>query len=177
MTSIVLRKSTSRPDFYNLTIRTHDLGGTDYEPIVLLTEREALAVAGAHSGIDFFSNPPATTEPVAPAPITIERVPDRQPGTRAWRFRIGETLVTREKEGEIIPIRLSDDHVQALERHASVLFEPGQPDWDLREIENMEDRAIRFREDAEKAEAAAAAARRSWLATREAPREDPAPGL
>lgn len=177
MTSIVLRRSPSRPDLHALTIRTHDLGGTDYEPIVLLTEREALAVAGAHSGIDFFSKPPATTAPVAPAPITIERVPDRQPGTRAWRFRIGETLVTREKDGEIIPLRLSDDHVQALERHASVLFEPGQPDWDLREIEDMEDRAVRLREEACKAEAAAASARRIWLANKEDPREDPAPGL
>lgn len=168
MASIVLKPSRVVADRYVLSIRTHDLGGTDYEAILQLTMAEAKAIAGPHTGIYFLIDVPEPDQPVAPLPITIERVPAREPNTRAWRVRIGDTLVTREKDGETIPARLSDQHVRILDETATIGFQPGQPDWLLREVEDLDDKVNRLQCELDAARAKADEAREVWYLHRDA---------
>lgn len=160
MQSVVVKKFGLHGNAWFLALRTHDLGGTDYERILRLTERQAQALVGPHTGISASGSLPEGSGP--PLPLKIERVPVREPGTRAWRARIGDDLVTAEKDGRPVALRLSDSHVEVLHRETRALFDPGEPDWMRRDVEDLEDSAIEKRKRADEAFEAAVAARRRW---------------
>jgi hypothetical protein len=170
MTSLVITRSRHDRDVFRLAVRQHDLGGVDYMPLFPLTGRQARSIAGPHTGIHFVHEP-ADIPHVPPAELRVERIPDRAPLESPWRIRIGGELLTVARDGVETPIQVRDDVVEALQTMSRAVFEPGQPDWRLRTVEDLEDRAQRFRDDAETAlrsaeETAreAAAARAAWEA-------------
>jgi hypothetical protein len=163
MHSIVLKRS-GMPGNFMLVERVHGPAETDYTPIIRLEDHEAHAIAGPHTGIEFLHASDAPAGNVAKLSLTIEPVPDRQPGTRPWRMRIGDELVTRCKDGEEIPVRLTDDHVISLVDYAHPLFPPDEPDWERRKVEVHEEQAIDLRALADEAAAKATSLRAAWEA-------------
>ena len=162
MSSIVLRPISNQGAFL-LALRTHDLSGVDYTRIALLTAREARAISGPHTGIYANGTIPVTDAGEETLPLVIERVPDREPGTAAWRMRIGDELVMREKDGSMVALRLNDSSVLSLVSHSRVRLAGGaMPDWTLRTVEDMEDRAIELRAAARDMAVRAAKARSTW---------------
>ncbi|MCE6959260.1 hypothetical protein LAZ40_09365 [Cereibacter sphaeroides] len=177
MNSFVLMSSRAREGDFDLVLRTHDLSGTDYSRFLRLSEAQARAIAGPHTGIFFLYDQKFAGDEVESQPLKIERVPDREPGTRAWQVRIGDELVmgTRE-DGAVVPRRLEDYYVAELERHATVSFEPGQPDWHLRHVESVEDEVKSLKDRVVEAIEKARKARADWVASRAAePAEAPNP--
>lgn len=163
MTSIVL-KPTRSPDLYALSLRTHDAGGVDYSTLAILEKDDAAAIAGGHSFIFFHFNSDELEKGIEKHPLIIERVPDREPGTRAWQMRIGNRVSSRvdAKDGIRKTIRLDDAAVHELSENARVLFADGEPDWVLREVEILEDRALALEQEALRARERAQQARLSW---------------
>lgn len=173
MTRIVLRPTRSR-DLYSLSLRTHDLGGVNYSPLAMLEKGDAAAIAGNHTFIFFLFDSDELEKGIAKQPLIIERVPDREPGTFAWQMRIGGEPASRidARDGLRKVIRLSDDAVHALSEHARVLFADGEPDWVLREVEILEDRASALELEAAKAREKADQARMAWEDRMSAPDAD-----
>lgn len=163
MQSIVLKPS-GRPDLVSLSLRTHDLGGVDYSRIALLETADAAAIAGNHTLISFQFNSDELEKGIEKQPLIIERVPDREPGSLAWQMRIGDKVASRVdmKDGIRKTIRLGDEAVHALSENARVLFADGEPDWVLREVEILEDRALELEQDAVKARERVQNARMTW---------------
>ena len=169
MTRVVLKRMDIRQHGpgYSLALREPELNETCYTHLIWLPEGLGRAICGPHTGIHMLYGA-EPMEGVTPKPIRIERVEDREPGTRPWIMRIGDELVMATLEGVTRPRRLSDEGVRALQDHAVVLFEPGQPDWDLRRVEDLEDAAIEAESVAERRCREAQAARASWEAARAA---------
>lgn len=165
--SIVLKRAGMAGGFM-LAERVHGPADTDYNPIIRLEDREAHAIAGQHTGIHFLFDVAPPAEPVEMLPLRIEPVPDREPGTRPWRFRIGDDLVTRSRDGEEIPLRLTDDHVMALIDYAQPILPPGEPDWDRRKVEVYEEKAEALRILAHEAAEKATSLRAAWEAKQSA---------
>lgn len=167
MQSVVIRHS-GRPDLYAIALRSHDMGGTDYETLITLERKDALAIAGPHTGLYFlFDDVPTPAEREAEKhALVIERIPDRKPGTLAWRMRIGGEIAARVdyRDGVRKMLHLSDGDVKTLMEHIRVEFADGPPDWELRSVEDMEDRAIRMEREAAEARENASAARAAWEA-------------
>lgn len=126
MASLVLKNTAT--GVFRLFKRIHDLGGTDHVPLIRLTEKQAAAISGDHTAI------PRPTElrdvKVDPQDIRIIRTPNRTPGQRPWIAMIGDEQASY----------LDDDIVRDLIDLTVPVFEPGQPDWASREIEDIEDK-------------------------------------
>lgn len=115
---------------WTLLKRVFDGTDTDYTRVAWLSPEQAAALVGPHSGIGMMLGREAALLPKVPkAPMLISRVIGREPMTRAWSFSVAG----------IPGHRLDDEQVRDLDRHARVRFEPGQPDWVSREIENRID--------------------------------------
>lgn len=163
MTDIILQNDTNTKDGFRLSVREHDMSGTEYFRICSLSGKQAWSIAGDHTGIFFLHSQPAPDHLVVHKPLRIERVKDRKPNRRAWLLFIGDEPVTAtNSEGETIAIRLSDGSVDSLEKNAKPVFEPGQPDWDLREVEDVEDRAVTLHQQASEMQIKADKARDKW---------------
>mgnify|MGYP001760241031 CR=1 FL=1 len=50
---LVLMPSNRRENHYSISIRKHDLSGTDYTPIMTITEKEAIEINEKSDGIFF----------------------------------------------------------------------------------------------------------------------------
>lgn len=172
MRSIVLRNGYT-PGHVSIAIRTHDMGGVDYEVVAVLEKKDAAAIAGNHTGLYFQFDKPELHEGVEKHPLVIERVPDREPGERAWRMRIGGELAMRvdRVDGIRKELRLGDGAVKELIEHARVEFADGPPDWGLRHVEDLEDRAIEMERKAAEVREKATAARAHWEARQASSRE------
>ena len=175
MKSIILKRSQSADFPFLLAVRTHDPAETYYEPILRMTKQEAYAISGSHTGIKstFDAISVQEVQEISKSPLMIEPVQDRAPGTRAWQVRIGDRLVTRLKEGESIPVRISDDHVRDLQSYSLAEFPAGEPDWDRRYVENLEDEAAYKASQAQKAIEIAVDARNHLESARDADRNIP----
>lgn len=150
---------------YLLAQRQADLSGTEYIPIVRLTEKQAMAISRTVIRV-LFEIPPEYRE-ADQKDIFVERVPEREPGTEAWQMRIGGDLVTkRNAEGEIVAQRFDDDAAWDLAKLVKVWFEPGQPDWELRYVEDLEDHAARAKTQYEAMSERARRARAIWSGKR-----------
>lgn len=163
MHSIVLKKLSMDSGFM-LVERVHGPAETDYIPIIRLKHHEAHAIAGPHTGIEFLHAADTPPGDVAKLPLMIEPVPDRARGTRPWRMRIGEDLVTRSQDGEEIPVRLDDDHILSLVDYARPHLPPNEPDWERRRVEVYEEQAVDLRAQADDAALKATSLRAAWEA-------------
>lgn len=130
--SLEVRKSRNADPQRSWTLLKRVFDGTDvdYTRIAWLSPEQASALVGPHSGVSLLHAREAALLPDGPkARMLISRVVDRSPLTRAWSFSVAG-----------IPGHLLDDgQVQDLDRLGRVRFEPGQPDWVGREIENRLD--------------------------------------
>ena len=148
MKTIVLKKSWDDSGFDLIFCDSRDLIFCHSRDLIsvnilYLTEVQARAIAGDHTGIHFLHQQKFEGPDVTPQSILIERVLDRKRGL-AWQMRIGNDLVmNRRWDGTLFPCRISDENVQNLEKFARVSFEPGQPDWALRQVEDLEDDVAR----------------------------------
>lgn len=127
--SLVLMKRQGR---YSLSLRSHDLGGTDYSTLCSLTPTHAHAIEGHHTGLFFLHDEKPIEPPPEKRQLCIRRRADRPANTRSWSLCVGD-----EHAGYI-----SDDAVHLLEEHASPVFEPGEPNWVTREIEEIDDQIL-----------------------------------
>lgn len=128
---------------YDLAIRADDRSGGGYERIALVDKDAARAIAGPHTNIVLQGD---GLGQIAPEPVMIVRCADRKPGQRAWHLRVGDRLVGRvdPRDQQHKPIFLSDDHVRALAQYSRIGFEPGEPDWQRRDAEILEDEAYQL---------------------------------
>lgn len=119
----------SDPLTHGLFLHDDDPDDTyDYYQIGL-TEKQAHAIAGEHTGIYFGSN--RIYNPMRePQPILIKRVQDRKPKRLAWAMEIGD-----EHAGYV-----NDDLVRYLIDLSHPVFEPGEPNWKTRDIERIDDK-------------------------------------
>jgi hypothetical protein len=169
----------THPDAFRLAIREDGRFGVVHQPFLRLDRAQAEAVVGTHTGILFDPGhggqvrktfDPAGSEGApckAPKlPLRIEKIRDRRPESRAWQVRIGDRLVTGDLDGVEVPRRIDDDHVRALADCAVVSFERGEPDWSLRDIEKLEERAAALRTEAEELDLRVAELRRARLEAR-----------
>lgn len=131
---------------YRLVLRDYDGVDVDRTQIFRMTHGQALSLAAADRMIRPGRGCPDFTEQefaaVAPAMLEILKVPDREPLTLAWEGRISGVSVGR----------LSDEKVRMICDETSPVFEEGQPDWDQRAIEDLEDRAVELRRELERLE-------------------------
>lgn len=117
---------------WSLAVRTHDLGGTDYGIILRLTDAQAFAMAGDHTGIYGLYNNPVLLPALEKQEIFIRRRQDRPANTRSWSLCLGEEHVAF----------ITDEAVRLLQEHAKPRFEPGEPNWTTREIEDLDDQIL-----------------------------------
>lgn len=121
-----------RPGGWSLAVRTHDLGGTDYGMILRLTDAQAFAMAGDHTGIYGLYNKPVLSPAPEKQEIFIRRRQDRPANTRSWSLCLGEEHVAF----------ITDKAVRLLQEHSNPHFEPGEPNWATREIEDLDDEIL-----------------------------------
>lgn len=114
---------------YSLALRTHDLSGTDYAPLVKLTRDLAHAISGPQTGIHFLHGERLEGPAPEKRELSILRRKDRKPNTRSWELMAG---------GERLGF-ITDEAVLMLQKHAKVSFEAGEPNWESRQIENIDD--------------------------------------
>lgn len=139
MESIVLRKFLG---LSSICLRTHDLGETNYDTLLRVTEDQAQRIVGAHTGIyPLFTEDDALPSP-PPETLSIQRRQDRPAFTRSWILFAGE-----EQLGFV-----SDEAVRLLQKHAIVAFEPGEQNWKTREIEIIDDKLQALMEKKEELE-------------------------
>lgn len=133
----------ARNGLVSIALRTHDMGGTDYHPLVLIEFATAAQMAGGHTGIHFAHRDPDCPDGLFKVVPVIERIPGATSGSHVWQLRVGSEVASRidSRDGQRKTIRLSDETVDMLAKMATVTFEPGQPDWPLREVEMLEERA------------------------------------
>jgi len=112
-----------RQGAWSLAVRTHDLGGTDYGMILRLTEAQAYAMAGSHTGIHGLHGEPALSPAPEKREIFIRRRQDRPANTRSWSLCLGEEQVAF----------INDEAVRLLQEHSNPRFEHGEPNWTTRE--------------------------------------------
>lgn len=117
---------------YSLSLRRHDLGGTEYQTLCSLTELQAHALAGPHTGLFFLHEEKPIHPPVEPRALHIFRRPDRPANTRAWSLCVGPDHAAY----------VSDEAVRLLQEHANPVFEPGEPNWATRDIEDLDDQIL-----------------------------------
>ncbi|WP_411839704.1 hypothetical protein [Paracoccus sp. ME4] len=131
---------------YRLVLRDYNGMDVDRTQIFRMTHGQALSLAAADRLIRPGRGCPAFTEQefaaAAPAMLQILKVPDREPLTLAWEGRIAGVSIGR----------LSDEKVRMVCAETSPVFEDGQPDWDQRDIEILEDKAVELRRELERLE-------------------------
>lgn len=148
VTSLELGYRQNDPDGrdYRLVLRDYNGVEVDRTLIFRMAREQALSLAAGYSGIRPGRGCPAISAEelgaATPAGLEILKVPDREPLTLAWEGRIAGVSVGR----------LSDEKVRMICDEISPVFEDGQPDWDLRAIENLEDKAVELRRELERLE-------------------------
>lgn len=135
------RHNNKRAHLWRLMVSEKVLGGGSNHSVLIeeLSIDMASAICGSHTLIfdEYLQK-----RGVAQQEILIGKAPDRKAGEDAWRMRIGDELVPGDYNGEA---RLNDEQVNILMAEANISFEAGQPDWELRRIEDAEDEAGRLR--------------------------------
>lgn len=114
---------------FTLGMVTEDNGAVHFERFLRLSPAHALALLQGDAGIGQtgfrFSR---VNEHVPAQQMQIRKVVNHEPGTRPWALYVGDELAGR----------ISDEHVRALIEHANPVLEPDQPNWKVREMEDIE---------------------------------------
>lgn len=117
-------------DGFMLSLTFFDGAFSQTANLVRLTAAQAQAIAGPGNRIDFapWANPPSLPDVTGDQPIEIISITERKAWELPWELRVmGETVT-----------RLSDSQVRILSEHSAPAFEPGEPDWPRREIEELD---------------------------------------
>lgn len=112
---------------YGLYKRDYSGVEVDWTKLLKLSKEQAHAISGKHTGL--FLSERHTKTRVYPLNLYIKRKSDRQPHAHAWDIYIGEDKIAS----------VPDETVKLLVEHAKVYFEEGQPNWDMRKIEDLDD--------------------------------------
>ena len=121
----ILHEKSNTKTIFSL-VDYEEYGGR--ETITLLTEAQAAAIAGRKNRIHpGFGTGISASE--NPADLEILRIAPEKPNSEVWKLRIaGEDVTT-----------LSDRQVEILIEMSTPVFEPGQPDWQTRDAEKIDD--------------------------------------
>lgn len=121
--SFTLREMNNAEQQCAIVLRSHDLGGTDYEHVARLTMVEAEGVAS--SGIIHFLYDHDIPEDIVPARLSIKLREDPQPNVRLWKLSCqieGQDPRTVGYLSDSIMRNLMDCSVD-------IDFPDGPPDW------------------------------------------------
>lgn len=132
-----------------LYIRRHDLSGTDYERVAIMTISQGHDISALDRGPQWLFDAPDQTEWVCPGRLLIAPNYDAGPGDALWTLNIDRE---EDEDPERIAFLSNERLYSLMALRPAVEFVEGEPDWDRNDRLVKRFRIRELREQADRLE-------------------------